>query len=375
MLLAETHHHLMPESVNPDSVTEQSLERALGLQPGFAPALVHLAEFATRRGEARRARNYLRRLEEAAPDSDWIFQVGLMVRCTFDGPSAIDWRQAVPKHSNQLVEISRVLGAGGVNRPCARRAAESVLAWDTDTSALHAIHRWTALKGLNYLAMMEGRDSTALAVLDSARGAGMPAAVSLHIFNAVAGSRASEAKADSAVASLSTRPVNAMPALRLRYIALWSWHRGNEERLDSIVRRMRVIADSTRAGTDRLVLQSAQARLALMRGDTATAIRLLKALRPAADPAWVTWDLWESAAGERLLLAELQLATGDAAGAWRTAEAFDAQRSQVHQLYLAASLRVRLRAADALGRSADRTRIEGRLRALGRQDLLARQPT
>ena len=115
-----------------------------------------------------------------------------------------------------------------------------------------------------------------------------------------------------------------------------------------------------------------QAKDALLHGDTATAIQRLRTLRPAADPGWITWDVWESAASERLLLSELQLATGDPSGAWETAQAFDSQRSQVQQLYLPASLGVRLRAARALNRGADRSRIEARLRALGRSDLVVR---
>jgi hypothetical protein len=136
---------------------------------------------------------------------------------------------------------------------------------------------------------------------------------------------------------------------------------------------MRIIADSTLRGTDRLVLDGAEARLAVLRGDTATAIARLKSLRTAADPAYITWDEFESAASERLLLAELLLATGDAAGAWNIAATFDSPRSQVDQLYLSASLGVRLRAADQLGRGADVSRIEARLRTLGRGDILARR--
>jgi len=256
------------------------------------------------------------------------------------------------------------------NTSCARRALESVLAHDTDTSAVHSIFRWSALKGLNYLAMMEGRDSVARVLLDSANGAGIRAAVSLHIFNDAAGSRVSRASADSAVATLTTLPISRMSTLRLRYLSLWSWNRGDEARLDSVARRIRHIADSTKLGTDRLVLDATEARLSLLRGDTAAAIVRLKGIRPAADPAFITWDPFESAANERLLLARLQLATGDAEGAWQTAATFDSPKSQVDALYLAGSLSVRLRAARQLGRNSDRSRIEARLRALGRQDLI-----
>ena len=374
MLIAETNIHLMPASSS-DSVIEQSLTRAIQLDNGFAPALQHLTEFATRRGERRRARDLLHRIEAASPDSDLTFQVSVMVRCVFDGPNTIDWRGAALRASKDLADVARILAGGGFNPACARRALESVLAYDTDTSAIHSIFRWSALKGLNYLAMMEGQDTTARALLDSANGAGVRAAVSLHVFNDAAGSRASRASADSAIATLTTLPISRMSTTRLRYLSLWSWNRGDTIRLDSVARRVRVIADSTKLGTDRMVLDATDARLALLRGDTTTAVARLKGIRPAADPSFITWDPWESAGSERLLLARLQLATGDAEGAWRTAATFDSPRSQVDGLYLAGSLSVRLRAARQLGRDSDRSRIEARLRALGRQDLITSEST
>ena len=369
MLMAETNLHLVPQASS-DSAVERSLTRAVELQDGFAPALHHLAEFATRRGDRRRARELLRRIEAARPDSDLTFQVGVMVRCVFDGPDAIDWPGAARRASKDMVDVARILSGGAFNVPCARRALESVLAYDADTSATHSIFRWSAVKGLNYLAMLEGRDSTAKVLLDSANGAGIRAAVSLHVFNDAAGSRVSRAAADSAIAMLTTLPISRMSTPRLRYLSLWSWHRGDMVRLDSVARRIRIIADSTKLGTDRMVLDATDARRALLRGDTVTAIARLKSIRPAADPAFITWDPWESAANERLLLARLQLATGDAEGAWLTAATFDSPRSQVDALYLAGSLSVRLRAARQLGRDSDRSRIQARLRALGRQDLI-----
>jgi hypothetical protein len=332
--------------------------------------MLHLAEIATRNGEKRRARDLMRRIEAVQPDSNLTFQASLMVRCVFDGPNTIDWRGATLRASKDVVDVARILAGGAVNTACARRALESVMTFDSDTSALHSIYRWSALKGLNYLAMMEGRDSTARALLDSANRSGIRASVSLHILNAAAGSRASGASADSAIATLLTVPISRMSTIRLRYLSLWSWHRGDVARLDSVARRIRIIADSTKLGTDRLVLDGTEARLSLLRGDTAAAVARLKALRPAADPSFITWDLWEAAASERLLLARLQLAGGDAAGAWETAASFDSDRSQVDALYLAQSLNVRLRAARQLGRDADRSRMEARLRALGRQDLI-----
>ena len=371
MLMAETYLHLIPSNgVDADSAAEQSLNRALALQPGFAPALFHLVEYPTRRGDSRRARAFMRQIEAAAPDSDWTFQADLMVRCAFQGPASVNWQQAVQRHSNRVIEVGRILGAGGAKPECARRANEAVLAFDRDTSAVHGIFRWSALKGLNYLTIMEGRDSAAFALIDSTGRAGIPAAVSLHIMNAAAGGRASQALGDSAARSLGTMPVSAMAPNRLRYISLWAWHTRDEVKLDSVARRALAFADSSGTGVDRLVHHGAAARLALLRGDTTSALNYLRAVRPAADPGWITWGLFEAAAAERLLLAELLLATGDATGAWETASTFDSPRTQIQLLYLPASLTVRLRAAQQLGRGSDAGRIEARLRAIGREDLL-----
>jgi hypothetical protein len=94
-----------------------------------------------------------------------------------------------------------------------------------------------------------------------------------------AGSRVSEASADSAMRTITSIPVSAMSAVRLHYVSLWAWHRRDEARLDSVVQRMRVIVDTTHLATDRVVLDGAEARLALLRGDTATAIQRLRTLR------------------------------------------------------------------------------------------------
>ena len=363
MMLAETYYHLLPAGRGLDSLAEQSMRAALRLQPGFAPALNHLMEFAVRRGDRRDARAMLKQFAAARPDSDWVFQADLMVRCAFDGPGAIDWPAAVRRASGRVVDVARIVGGGRLYPDCARRALESGLALDTDTSSQHAIFRWSALKGLDYLALAEGSPGVARALIDSATARGVRAAVSLHVLNAALGARELEMQADSAMRAVADRPVSKMTSVRLRYMSLWTWHRRDVARLDSVAQRLRLVSDSTGRGTDRLARDGAFARLALLRGDTATAIRTLLAMRAAADPAFVTWDLWESAASARLLLAQLQLATGDAKGAIETAELFDSPRSQVFLLYQSASLAVRGAAAARLGRRAEADRYRERLRA------------
>ena len=364
--LGETYYHLYPSLAGLDSLAEQAFTGALRLNPTYAPALFHLAESAARRGATQRSRELLAAFRSVSPDSDWTFQLEVIVGCAAEGPQRIDWAAAVRRASDRVVNVSRILGAGARYPECSRRALESVLAFDTDTSRDHGIYRWSALKGLNYQAVMQGKDERVVTLLDSALASGVRAAPSLYVLDAAAGSRISRTHADTAMGTLAKMPINTMATNRLHYFSLWEWHLRDVAKLDSVARRSLAVADSTHLGTDRLVADGAAARLALLRGDTATAVRLLRGMRPAAGAGPVTWDLWESAASERLLLAQVLLATGDARQAIEVAELFDSPRSQIHALYLPASLKVRKAAAEQLGLKAESERAGERLRALGR---------
>jgi tetratricopeptide (TPR) repeat protein len=363
--LGQTYYHVFPSVVGLDSLADQAFTTALRLNPTYTPAMFHLAESAARRGAFPRARQLLAEFRAANPDSNTVFQLELTVRCASDGPGGIDWAAAVRRTSDQVVNVARILGAGGRYPACSRRALESVLTYDTDTSSAHAIYRWSALKGLDYQYVMEGKDDEAVALLDSALARGVRAAPSLFVLDAAAGSRPAQTRGEAAVATLMTMPINRMATNRLHYLSLWEWHEGDIARLDSVARRSREIADSTHLGTDRLLADGAAARLALLRGDTVTALRGLRALRPAGGVGPENWDLWDSAAAERLLLAQVLLATGDARGALDVADLFDSPRSQIHMLYLVPSLRVREAAADRLGLTSQGDRDAKRLRALG----------
>jgi len=367
MWMGETYYHLMPAGGNLDSLAERAFASAVARNPGFAPAQFHLAEIAARRGDTRVAAARLEAFRRVSPDSDWTFQLALTVRCAASGPDGIDWPAAVRRGSDRVVTVARVLGSGAAYPACARRALEAVLADDTAQARDHVIFRWSALKGLTYLDLAEGRDAQAVARLDSARTHGTPAAGGLFVLAAAAGVRGAEPQAESTMASLEA-PLAGMRSLRLWYFTIWDFFRGNTTRLDSVQARLAAIADSSGQPSDRLISDGAAARAALRQGDTAAAIRRLEGLRPVNEVGPLTWDYWESAPSDRLLLAQLLLATGDAAGAIRVASQFDSPRAQVHLLYLVPSLQVRVRAAEVLGRAAEQARYRSQLAALGRLD-------
>ena len=371
MWLGETYYHLMPSVVGDlDSLANGSFVGAVRMDPAFAPALFHLAEFAARRGEARRARDLLLAFRSVSPDSDWTFQLDLTVRCAERGPDGIDWTAAVRRASDRVVTVARILGAGGRSLSCSRRALEAVLARDTSTAEPHSWYRWSALKGLNYQLIAEGRQDLAILLRDSALSHGMPAAVALDVPDVLSGAMGMNARAESTMVSL-VEPWRLMGPERLWYFALWEHCRGDQPRLDSVAMASRAIADTAGDVVSLLVAESASARLALLVGDTATAVRRLRQIRPANDVARLTYDPMPAAASERLLLAEVLLATGDLEGAIHVAEAFDSPRAMIHLLYLPASLTIRMEAARRLGRTTLRDRYRDRLVALGRSDLLA----
>jgi hypothetical protein len=354
---------------NLDSPAERSCAVAVRLTPGFAPALFHLGEFAARRGQARRARELLTAFRAVSPDSDWTFQLELTVRCATEGPDGIDWPAAVRRASDRVVYVARTLGAGARYPACSRRALEAVLAIDTSQAAEHVTTRWSALKGLDYQGIAEGRVAQVVALLDSALTHGAPAAAALDLPDLIAGARAMEPRAAATMATLD-EPFREMGSQRLWYFAVWEYYRSDSLRLGGVADASRAVAVASGSGVDHLVAEGAAARLALLRGDTVAAIRGLRQLRPSSEVGALAWNLWESAAAERLLLAQLLLAKGEDAEAMEVAEAFDSPRSQIHLLYLPASLQVRMRAAGRLGLTSRRDGYRDRLRALGRADLL-----
>jgi hypothetical protein len=82
------------------------------------------------------------------------------------------------------------------------------------------------------------------------------------------------------------------------------------------------------------------------------------------------WQFLGTLPEERLLLARLLLARRRFAEALTVAGVFDSSQPIAYALYVSASLQVRLRAAEGLGRGALAARLRERLAAMGRQDLL-----
>jgi hypothetical protein len=155
--------------------------------------------------------------------------------------------------------------------------------------------------------------------------------------------RQAGAVADSAAANYERASVPS-----LWHLGTWEAHQKNLLRLRQIAQTLRRKADSSGSRRDRLVRDAIAARLKLLEGDSVTALRMLRELRPSAPRQQLAWDAWESLGPERLELARLLFARGSLQEAFGVATQLDATEPLTYPLYLRSSLMLRLQIAEAM---------------------------
>ena len=366
--LGETYTHLLPAVGAPDSLAQDAFERAFALD-STATVLFHPIQIALRRGDLDGATRMLARFKSAQPDSALLQHVEIMADCVRNGPNNVPWQQLGRTRPFPLLDAGFSLAAGGARPDCATRAFEEILAVDTAANGAAEGRRWAALMGFvaTRLARHNPRASAeAAAAIDTFNGR-WKYGTSLYLFagpiDSVMALRARMlARADSA----RYGPTYArLPyALHLFELGMWKLHERDVGTAESIAHVLLTRADTTRSPTmDRLLAQSLTARIALARGDTALALRILESLVPTRFPeVQVMWNEMAPGAGERILLARLMLARGDAARALAIANVIDT-RAAIHLFFVPESLDLRLQAAIALGDR--RTESELRRRIVG----------
>jgi hypothetical protein len=159
-------------------------------------------------------------------------------------------------------------------------------------------------------------------------------------------------------------------------LGLWAAKRGDEGRLREYVDTL-----SHRASTrlDSVVWHALRPHLLVLQGDTTQAIEELTRLTPNASPADLEWQPWEGLGSEKILLAQLLLSRREYERALAVAAQFDSPQPVIYGVYLPASLSLRARAADGLGRTAAARIFRARLQALrpgwpGSHDVVADFP-
>jgi tetratricopeptide (TPR) repeat protein len=330
-------YHLWPDSENLDSVARDAFLRSTRADPDFAPVVFHLAELAIAAGDLVEAGSLVARHRRLSADSIQQLQLDLMLRCA-RGASA-EWPALAARDTggSYLLTAGRLLAAGGRNLACAEAAYGAALASPLPDPTVG--RRWNAALGLHHVFVARGEHRRARALADSVAASGVPAGRGLQVVDALLGVGPESAGA-AEMAALEA-PLDNASVARLWWFGQWSAAQGDTPRLEAVVRRLRYRAALSGSLRDAVPARAMAARLLLARGDTASAIDSLRALRPAAPLGQLIWGYWESLAPERLLLARLLLARGSRDEAARVAASFDGQRSAADVAFLPQSLALR----------------------------------
>ena len=362
-MLGDAYSHLLPARGPPDSLAEAALVEALRLDSTAVHPLFHLIEISIRKGERERTERLWERFTALRPDSALYHRIRIMRACVHDGVEGVNWDEEAPRHAMDLLSAGRSLAAAGSQIVCAEAAFAAVLRGDTASDADGVGRRWAALFGLQSLLLASSRADEVAHLLDSA-AAGMAGAKALFLLDAaVTGllvDRAAEVAREDA-ARYGPEYRGSPSPTRLWIFAVWEASRGRAPVVAAIADELDRRADASGARLDRLLADAAAVHATLARGDSTGALEMLLALRTTAPREALTWHTAEPLGYERLLLAELLLARGRAREALEVAQVFDSQEPLIYALYLARSLEVRVRAAEAAGSGDLARRLSGRL--------------
>jgi tRNA A-37 threonylcarbamoyl transferase component Bud32 len=368
MALGEVYYHLFPRAAPLDSIAEATFTKALADDTTFTPPLFHLAEIALRRGDTKGADRLISRLQAGSPNQSLTAPLVLALRCLRQGVERTDWRSAALTDVAAVVHASRTLSGGASQSRCAEQGFRSVLF----SEGVPPAHTWGALLGLQGLLIAEGRNDEALRIIDSAVAAGTPAALTLYILDLWAGAPMEQkaAEVDQFARERFGPEYRGVGPSGLWQLGVWHAWRGDAQRVSKLQGALRTKAEEPGGRRAGLFADALAAHLALVRSDTALAIRLLRTIAPIAPFDSLTWLLADALPIERLLLARLLLARGATAEAFHVATAFDHQGPISYVPFVPLSLAIRVQAADALGWRSAAARARARLASLGREDLL-----
>jgi len=369
--LGETYYHFIASDSPLDSLAEAAFLEARRQDASFAPALYHLTQIATRKGDLAQALQFAGEFRRLEPDttSDLLPTIELMLECIQQSPVVTDWSEFAQQNPAAVYQAAQAFAVGGHQTECARSAWAALLDHDGGNADARANRRFQALLGLQSLLVAEARYEDAASLLETdAMFAYMMGDV--YILDAVAGADL-EAQARQA-AEAKRRSIASGEASfdDFWFLGIWAAHEGHSDQAMALADSLATKADREDHRIAGLMARSVEARATLANGDTSTALELFRQLMPNKRRTDFWWP-WESLPGESLAYAELLHASGDAVGALRIASNIDAPARPLTDLvYLPASLALRLRIARQLGDTSLEERCSERLNALGRSDLI-----
>ena len=363
MALGEVYRHLLPTEVPLDSLARAAFSKAAALDRGLTAPLYHLAELAVRRGDTAEAWVLLNRLAQAHPDSDMVLPLSFMQRCIEGKMPLSEWRKVAVESWDGLIGAALVLAAPEASPECATDAFRAMLG-----TRIEGNYRPQAYYALQSLLAMRGRTEELRSLVNSDYGRQFGGMWYLILSTAAGAPFGREV--DSLVQSMGENYA-AMGTARLWFIGLRAAQRGARQQLRAIETALTAQANGSGAPVDRLFADIIAARSAVVRGDTAGAIRRLSALTSPATRVDAVWSPFLPLSLEHLTLAQLRYATGDYPGALMEVAWFDAPAPPVSSwLCVPGAFVIGVRAAERIDRKDLATRYRGRLRRLGREALL-----
>jgi tetratricopeptide (TPR) repeat protein len=370
MALGEVYYHLLP-TVNGlhDSLAESEFMLAAA-DTGFTLPLFHLAEIAVRRGTSQEAEqrieNFVRHVQDEASRT----QLVSMLACAHDGRKAMDWPRLAAVMPDEAVRAAQALAVGGRFLGCAEDGLRVLF----DNRELPLGHRWGAFLGLQGVLAAEGRVTELRRLVDSAVPGGMDLAPQLYLLDALARVKV-EDEASAVAERLARDDMGKARPFTLWLLGAWYARSGDSAATNTVRKEVARRAANTKDPWIARYGDALTARLKLLGGDTATAIEQLRHGLSAGRREKLDWDVGESLAADRLLLAELLLSRGQAAEAMSVAAVFDHPAPAVFLPFLPASLTLRQRAALALGDEKQARLLHDRLMALGHGDEMTPDPS
>ena len=366
--LGETYLHLLPSEGTGEARATAAFGRSFALDSGLTPPLFHLAEIAIRDGRTKEGEGFLARFEEVEPDVGLVTQLTIMRDCVADGGDAA-WTRAGMSPASSAMSAARALSAGLRQMPCAESGFRALLRSPITSDG----DRWGAFLGLQGVLIARGATKEARTLIDSVVTAGKGVARSLYVLGAAAGADMSVPAAELEAYARTTygedyARVRTSEALWI--LSVWHLSSGDVMRLRTLDALLRSRAATTGDERDRAFSIAAEAHLAIAVRDTSRAITLLQQLVRARNAVDIVWGFGSAFAPDRLLLAELLLATGRPHESAAVAAALDHEAPITFIAYVPMSLSVRYRAARALGNESAAMEARRRLERLGRQDLI-----
>jgi serine/threonine-protein kinase len=357
MALGEVHYHLLPRDVARDSIARDAFQRASRADSQFAPPLFHLAEIALRAGDTSAARALAARFSRVSRDSMLSRELALMLRCAGPGLTTQAWDSLVHAEPVLAIDVAKAGATIPGAARCAVRGLEAVVADDS----LPPGQRFWPMFALHGLRLAQGRPEEALAVLSSPRAKALSADLLLLV--GAATHLELRAAAESIAARVGTR-YDTLPGRYLWLLGRFRASQGDTAATGRIAAASVALAAATGEPVDALFRDVIAAHDALARADTTLAIGRFQALTTVGSLTSLTWSPWAALGGERLRLAQLLLARGDAIGAIEVASTLDSQQPAAFLVDLRASLELRAQAASLLGLAPAESRYRKRLAVL-----------